>query len=189
MPKSVRSVVIHCGTNNIGTSSSDEISLGVITIAKSISHCYPNIEVFVSGLLPTDIHWSAQGSRICAKTKKKANAYLREYCEKSNKITLMRQDQGWTLPDNSLNIELFYKDHFHLYNWKPKHQILKLNYWNIEGRFINTIIITIIIIMLITIIVDHSATSIFLIQVKPSFSSNTFLIIFISITGSHSNTF
>ena len=134
LPKSVRSVVIHCDTNNIGTSSSDEISLGVITIAKSISHCYPNIEGFVSGLLPTDIHWSAQGSRICAKSKMKTNAYLREYCEKSNKITLMRQDQGWTLPDNSLNIELFYKDHFHLYNWKPKHQILKLNYWNIEGR-------------------------------------------------------
>ena len=59
MPKSVRSVVIHCGTNNIGTSSSDEINLGVITIGKSISHCYPNIEDFVSGLLPTEIHWSA----------------------------------------------------------------------------------------------------------------------------------
>ena len=42
-PKSIRSVVIHCGTNNIDTSSSDEISEGVVTIARSIFHCYPNI--------------------------------------------------------------------------------------------------------------------------------------------------
>ena len=33
LPKSIRSVVIHCGTNNIDTSSSDEISVGVATIA------------------------------------------------------------------------------------------------------------------------------------------------------------
>ena len=26
----------------------------------------------------------------------------------------MRQDPDWTLPDNSLNMELFYKDHLHL---------------------------------------------------------------------------
>ena len=58
LPKSIRSIVIHCGTNNIDTSSSDEISVGVITIARSIFHRYPNIEIIVSGLLPRDIHWS-----------------------------------------------------------------------------------------------------------------------------------
>ena len=52
LPKSIRSVVIHCSTNNIDTSSSDKISLGIFTIARSISHRYPDIEVFVSGLLP-----------------------------------------------------------------------------------------------------------------------------------------
>ena len=35
LPKSIRSVVIYCGTNNIDTSSSDEISVGVVTIARS----------------------------------------------------------------------------------------------------------------------------------------------------------
>ena len=30
--------------------------LGVFTIARSISHCYTNIEVIVSGLLPRDIN-------------------------------------------------------------------------------------------------------------------------------------
>ena len=29
-------------------------------------------------------------------------------------MTFMRQDPDWTLPDNSLNMELYYKDHLHL---------------------------------------------------------------------------
>ena len=43
LPKSVRSVVIHCGTDNINTSSSDEISLDAFTIARSISHRYQTL--------------------------------------------------------------------------------------------------------------------------------------------------
>ena len=50
LPKSIKSVVKHCGTNNIDTSSSDEITAGVVTIARSISHRYPNIQVIISGL-------------------------------------------------------------------------------------------------------------------------------------------
>ena len=38
-PKSIRSIVIRCGTNNINTSCSDEMVVGVVTIARSISHC------------------------------------------------------------------------------------------------------------------------------------------------------
>ena len=68
-------------------SSSDETSLGVTTIARSISHRYPNMEVIVSGLLPRDIHWSKQGVKI-----NNANAYLRDYYKKSNKKTFMRQE-------------------------------------------------------------------------------------------------
>ena len=75
--KSVRSVVILCGTNNIDTSSSDEISVGVVTIARSIFHRYPNIEIIVSGLLPRDIHWSTRRVKI-----NETNDYLRDYCKK-----------------------------------------------------------------------------------------------------------
>ena len=57
-PKSIRSVIIPCSTNNIDTSSPDEISVGVVNIARSISHHSPNIEIIVSGLLPTDSYWS-----------------------------------------------------------------------------------------------------------------------------------
>ena len=41
LPKSIRSVVIHCGTNNTNTRGSDEISVDVVTIARSIFHSYP----------------------------------------------------------------------------------------------------------------------------------------------------
>ena len=77
LPMSIRSVVIHCGTSNIDTSSSDEISVGVVTIARSIFHRYPNIEIIVSGLLPRDIHWSTRRVKI-----NETNDYLRDYCKK-----------------------------------------------------------------------------------------------------------
>ena len=77
LPKSIRSVGIHCGTNNIDSSSSNEISVGVVTIARSICHCYPNIEIIVSGLLPRDIHWSTRRVKI-----NETNDYLRDYCKK-----------------------------------------------------------------------------------------------------------
>ena len=75
--KSIRSVVIHCDINNIDTSSSDETSVGVVAIARSVSHRYPNIEIFVSGLLPRDIHWSTRRIKI-----NETNDYLRDYCKK-----------------------------------------------------------------------------------------------------------
>ena len=77
LPKSIRSVVIHYGTNNIDTSSSDQISAGVVTIARSILHRYPNIEIIVSGLLPRDIHWSTRRVKI-----NETNDYLGDYKNK-----------------------------------------------------------------------------------------------------------
>ena len=77
LPKSIRSVVIHCGTNNIDTSSSDEISVGVVSIARSTLDRYPNIEIIASGLLPRDIHWSTQRVKI-----NETNDYLRDHHKK-----------------------------------------------------------------------------------------------------------
>ena len=80
LPKSIRSVVIHCGTNNINTSSSDKISVGVVTIGRSIFHRYPNIEIIVSDLLPRDIRWSTRRVKI-----NETNDYLQDYCKKIKK--------------------------------------------------------------------------------------------------------
>ena len=109
LSKSIRSVVTHCGTNNINTSSSDEISLGVVTIARPISHCYPNIEVIVSGLLPRDIHWSMLRVKI-----KKTNTLSETLLRKIQQINFHMQDADWTFPDNSLNVELYYQNKYYL---------------------------------------------------------------------------
>ena len=109
LQKYVRSVAIKCRTNNINCSSSDEISLGVAGIAISTFHCYPNIKVVVSGILPRAIHWSMWRVKI-----KKTNGYLRGYCKKSTKTNSMSQHTACTLPDNSLNMQLYYKDYPHL---------------------------------------------------------------------------
>ena len=123
LPTSLRSVVIHYGTNNINTSSSDGVSLGVATVARFISHCHPNIVVIVSGLLPRDIRWSTPRVKI-----DKTNAYVSDYCKKFNKITFMRQDPDCTLSDNSLNMELYYKDYLHLI----ENGNIKFSKWIIE---------------------------------------------------------
>ena len=86
LPKSIRSVVIHCSTNNIESNSSNEISVGVVTIARSISHRYPNTEIIVSGLLPRDFQWFTRRVKI-----NKTNDYLKDYCKRSKKMTFMRQ--------------------------------------------------------------------------------------------------
>ena len=109
LQKYVRSVAIQCRTNNIICSSSDEMSLGVTGIAIPTFHCYPNIKVVVSGILPRAIDWSMWRVKI-----KKTNGYLRGYCKKSTKTNSMSQHPACTLPDNSLNMQLYYKDHLHL---------------------------------------------------------------------------
>ena len=78
---------MYCGTDNIDTINSDEKNMGIVAIARSISLCYPNIEVIVSGLLPKEIHWSTRRIKI-----EKTNAYLKGHCDKSTKMTFMTQD-------------------------------------------------------------------------------------------------
>ena len=54
-----------------------------------------------------DMHWSTRRIKI-----NETNDHLRDYYKK--KLTFMGQDPDWTLPDNSLNMELYYKDYLHL---------------------------------------------------------------------------
>lgn len=68
--------------NNID-SRSNEISLGVLTIARSIFYCYPNVEVIVSELLSRDHHWSTRRAKI-----NKTSAYLIDYQK-------IYQNTGW----------------------------------------------------------------------------------------------
>ena len=101
LPKSIGPDVINCGTNNIDTSSSDEMSVGA-TIARSISHRFPNIEIIVSGLLPTGIHWFTWWVKT-----NETNGYVRNYYKKIKKWLSCATTQTRHF---SLNMELYYKD-------------------------------------------------------------------------------
>ena len=68
----------------------------------------PNIEIIVSGLLPRQIHWSTRRVKI-----NETNDYLR-LLQKIKRKTFMIQYPDWALPDNSLNMELYYKDQLYL---------------------------------------------------------------------------
>ena len=52
------------------------------------------------------MHWSTRRIKI-----NETNDHLRDLQKKK---TFMGQDPDWTLPDNSLNMELYYKDYLHL---------------------------------------------------------------------------
>ena len=83
-------------------------------------------------------------------------------------MTFTHQNLDLTLPDSSLNMELYHKDHLYLIkNGNIKY--LKLIIETLQ-EIIITVIITVIITMLVTSIFDHIATSIFITQVKSSFS-------------------
>lgn len=106
----------------------------------------------------------------------KISAYPKHYWDKFSKIIFMR------LLRQLSNANILSRS-------PSPNQILLINYRNIPRCIITTIIvITSIIIMLITIITDKTIKSIFLNQVKLSFSSKAFSNIFIKTSVSHSNT-
>ena len=110
LPKSIRSVVIHWGTNNIDASSSDEISVSVVTIARLDP--FPIVTQILRSLLVAYYQETFIGLR--EELKLMRPMIIWETIGKIKKTTFMRQDPDWTLPDNSLNMELYYKDHLHL---------------------------------------------------------------------------
>ena len=79
--------------------------------------------MFITGLLPKGINWSTQSIKI-----NKINTFLKNYFHKPIKITYISQEIDWTLPDNSINKYLYYKDHLNLIknrNTKLSNSIMK----------------------------------------------------------------
>ena len=64
LPKFVKTVLTHCGTNNIDINNSDEMRLGIFAIARSLTHRHPNIKVLVTGLLLSVIHCSIRRVKV-----------------------------------------------------------------------------------------------------------------------------
>ena len=110
LPSTVQYVVVHCGTNNIGWHSPQNIANGVISIGLVLQDKNRKLHVVVTGLIPRDYsHSSYRRQKI-----RDVNRHLKQHCEEYENVTYMRQDDDWILSDGGLNKELYWEDGLHL---------------------------------------------------------------------------
>ena len=110
LPNSLKYVVIHCGTNNIGRNQPRDIANGVIAIGLTLQEKCSGLKVIVMGLLPLDPEWSHRRKKI-----KLINYYLKKLCRDNfNEFYFMKQDDDWTDKDGNLDEKLYYTDQLHL---------------------------------------------------------------------------
>ena len=121
---SVKLVIIHCGTNNLGHNSPLKITEGLINIICMLKKNHKNLHIFVSCLLPRDEEKSVKRSLLHS-----VNCYLKELS--TNEFNYTELDSGWTL-NNHLNTELFCNDNLYL-NRKRYKKLLKLFIGKIES--------------------------------------------------------
>ena len=106
--KSVRNVVILCGTNNRHLVAPEDIADSIIEIGSTFKRLYTNVNVFICGILSRDCYWSINQVYI-----KDVNEILKLKCVRFS-FSYIGQDTYWTLINRSLYPELFYSDKINL---------------------------------------------------------------------------
>ena len=99
--KNIRYLFIHCGTNNLDSCSPTKIQDGLLDIYFYLRRNYPQIDVFVSGILPRVGHFFS--SRV-----KDTNERLRQMCSNIN-VTFI-EHSAWVDEFGNIREELFWKD-------------------------------------------------------------------------------
>jgi len=108
LPTGLKSIVIHCGTNDVGTLTPYEIAKNIISIGVTLKSRSPNAFIVITGLLPRDSHFSTKRYKI-----QEVNDILNESCFDKG-FSFVAPDSGWLLNGNFLNKNLYYKDCLHL---------------------------------------------------------------------------
>ena len=109
LSSSVESVFIHCGTNNLGKNLPIEIANGIISIGIYFAKTYPNIKVFLSGLLPRE---SANSNKRVS--LEYVNHHVELFCKNNAGFHYVDNGEDWKNKDGSLREDLFFKDKLHL---------------------------------------------------------------------------
>ena len=104
----LKNVVVLCGTNNLRLDSPKDFADGILEIARSFETNYSCFNVIICGILPRDDSWSVNRVSI-----KKVKQILKLKCYESS-YAFVSHDNGWTLADGSLNVDLFYSDRLYL---------------------------------------------------------------------------
>ena len=103
-------MVLLCGANNIllYIDSPTDIADYIVNIGSCLREKSSNINIFAFGLIPRDEGWSVNRVLI-----KDANRILEYLCLKHD-FSFIEQSNGWTLPNGSLDLSLFFRDSLHL---------------------------------------------------------------------------
>ena len=122
LPDSLKFVIVHCGTNNVGKDGSVDIVNALFLIATHIQERKSGVKIFVSGLLPRD--------QFPSKTRNIINLINKELdlrCRNKNiqNIHFLSPGFTWTNQNGSLNASLYYTDFLHL-SWKGTEKLSKL---------------------------------------------------------------
>ena len=106
--KSIKKVVVLCGTNNLNQDLPEDITDGIIEVASTFKSKYGSIGIFVCGILPCNFNWSVTQVHI-----KEVNDVLKTKCSHLC-FTFICPDSNWTLSNGSLDPNLFYLDNVYL---------------------------------------------------------------------------
>ena len=109
----VRSIVIHCGTNNLTEHSPSKICDGLLEIGLYVRKNYPSIYLFISGILRRD------GTSFAGRVAE-TNVYIRDMRSKFN-IAFVDHSY-WQDQSGNIREELFWIDGLHL-NEQGSHKL------------------------------------------------------------------
>ena len=120
-PGSLKFVIVHCGTNNVGKDGPVDIVNALFLFATHIQKRKPGVKIFLSGLLPRDQFPSKTRSIIDL-----INKELDRRCRNKNiqNIHFLSPGFTWTNQNGSLNASLYYTDF--LLSWKGIEKLSKL---------------------------------------------------------------
>ena len=104
----LKNVIILCGTNNICIDSRYDISQCLIDISVCFRNRSPKVKIFISGILPRDECYSVNRILI-----KEINIILKCKCT-FHRFNFIKQEQGWTDNNDTLDPSQFYQDKLHL---------------------------------------------------------------------------
>ena len=97
-PPTVDYLFLHCGTNNLHSSSHKDIADGILAIGIMAKRKRAGLKVIVGGLLHSDQEIA------------EINKVLRQKIRKLKDFYYMEEDCDWLIDDDSLSMDVFYQD-------------------------------------------------------------------------------
>ena len=109
IPVSVRAAILVVGTNNIDADKPEDIALGLISCAARLRERNSQLHVFVSAILPRDLHVTTRRAKI-----RQTNTILKSLCLREPDISYIEQSSRWVDGCDQLNEMLYHTDYLHL---------------------------------------------------------------------------